>query len=185
MIPEIKTKAEDNMKSAIDSLKHEFSTIRTGRASLSLVDDIKVDYYGTPSPLTQVATLSLPDGRTIVIAPWESKMLAVIDKAIQKSDLGINPVNDGKIIRLVVPPLTEERRKELAKKAKKMAEDSKVIIRNVRRDANESLKKAEKDKKITEDDLTKSEQEVQKMTDDFIKRVDEALAHKEKEIMEV
>ncbi len=157
------------MKSAIDSLKHEFSTIRTGRASLSLVDDIKVDYYGTPSPLTQVATLSLPDGRTIVIAPWESKMLAVIDKAIQKSDLGINPVNDGKIIRLVVPPLTEERRKELAKKAKKMAEDSKVIIRNVRRDANESLKKAEKDKKITEDDLTKSEQEVQKMTDDFIR----------------
>ncbi|MHB8174340.1 MAG: ribosome recycling factor [Nitrospirota bacterium] len=173
------------MKSAMDSVKHEFSTIRTGRASLSLLDDVKVDYYGTPSPISQVATLSLPDARTIVIAPWESKMLSVIDKAIQKSDVGINPVNDGKILRLIVPPLTEERRKELVKKARKMAEDSKVIIRNIRRDSNEALKKAEKEKKITEDDLTRSEQEVQKMTDDFIKRLDEALAHKEKEIMEV
>ncbi len=185
MIPEIKKKTEDRMKSAMDSVKHEFSTIRTGRASLSLLDDVKVDYYGTPSPISQVATLSLPDARTIVIAPWESKMLSVIDKAIQKSDVGINPVNDGKILRLIVPPLTEERRKELVKKARKMAEDSKVIIRNIRRDSNEALKKAEKEKKITEDDLTRSEQEVQKMTDDFIKRLDEALAHKEKEIMEV
>ncbi len=185
MIPEIKKKAEEHMKSAIDSVKHEFSTIRTGRASLSLLDDVKVDYYGTPSTLSQVATLSLPDARTIAIASWESKMLPVIEKAIQKSDIGINPVNDGKVLRLIVPPLTEERRKELVKKAKKMAEDSKVIIRNIRRDANEALKKAERDKKITEDDLKKSEQEVQKMTDDFIHRLDEALAHKEKEIMEV
>ncbi len=185
MIAEIKKKAEERMKSAIDSLRHEFSTIRTGRASLALLDDVKVDYYGTPSPLSQVATLSLPDARTISIAPWESKMLSVIEKAIQKSDVGINPVNDGKVLRLIVPPLTEERRKELVKKAKKMAEDSKVIIRNIRRDSNEALKKAEKEKKITEDDLTRSEQEVQKMTDDFIHRLDEALAHKEKEIMEV
>ncbi len=185
MIPEIKKKVEERMKSAIDSMKHEFSTIRTGRASLSLLDDVKVDYYGIPSPLSQVATLSLPDARTISVAPWESKMLSVIEKAIQKSDVGINPVNDGKVLRLIVPPLTEERRKELVKKARKMAEDSKVIIRNIRRDANEALKKAEKEKKITEDDLTRSEQEVQKMTDDFIHRLDEALAHKEKEIMEV
>ena len=185
MIPEIKKKVEERMKSAIDSMKHEFSTIRTGRASLSLLDDVKVDYYGIPSPLSQVATLSLPDARTISVAPWESKMLSVIEKAIQKSDVGINPVNDGKVLRLIVPPLTEERRKELVKKARKMAEDSKVIIRNIRRDENEALKKAEKEKKITEDDLTRSEQEVQKMTDDFIHRLDEALAHKEKEIMEV
>lgn len=185
MIPEIKKKTEDRMKGALEALKHEFSTIRTGRASLSLLDDVMVDYYGTPSPLNQVATLALPDARTITIQPWETKMLGVIEKSLQKSDLGVNPVNDGKIIRLVMPQLTEERRKELAKRAKKMAEDSKVAIRNVRRDSNEALKKAEKDKSITEDDLKKSEQDIQKVTDDYIKRVDEALAHKEKEIMEV
>lgn len=185
MIPEIKKKTEDRMKGAFEALKHEFSTIRTGRASLSLLDDVKVDYYGTPSPLNQVATLALPDARTITIQPWETKMLGVIEKSLQKSDLGVNPVNDGKIIRLVMPQLTEERRKELAKRAKKMAEDSKVAIRNVRRDSNEALKKAEKDKAITEDDLKKSEQEIQKMTDEYIKRVDEALVHKDKEIMEV
>ncbi|MBI5189741.1 MAG: ribosome recycling factor [Nitrospirae bacterium] len=185
MIPEVKHKTEDRMNAVMTSLKHEFSTIRTGRASLSLVDDVMVDYYGTPSPLNQVATLSLPDGRTIAIAPWESKMIGPIEKALQKSDLGINPINDGKLIRLIMQPLTEERRKELVKKAKKMSEDAKVAIRNARRDSNETLKKAEKDKAITEDDLMKGEQEVQKMTDEFIKRVDDALVHKEKEIMEV
>ncbi|MBI5695825.1 MAG: ribosome recycling factor [Nitrospirae bacterium] len=185
MIPEVKHKTEDRMNAVMTSLKHEFSTIRTGRASLSLVDDVMVDYYGTPSPLNQVATLSLPDGRTIAIAPWESKMIGPIEKALQKSDLGINPINDGKLIRLIMQPLTEERRKELVKKAKKMSEDAKVAIRNARRDSNELLKKAEKDKAITEDELTKGEQEVQKMTDEFIKRVDDALVHKEKEIMEV
>ena len=185
MTPELKKKTEERMKGALESLKHEFSTVRTGRASLSLLDDIKVDYYGTPSTLSQVATLSLPDGRTIAIAPWESKMIGPIEKAIQKSDIGINPVNDGKLIRLVIPQLTEERRKELVKRAKKMAEDSKVAVRNIRRDTNEALKKAEKDKTITEDDLKKGEEEAQKMTDDIIKRIDEAFSHKEKEIMEV
>ncbi|MGA2193278.1 MAG: ribosome recycling factor [Nitrospirota bacterium] len=185
MIPEVKKNAEAHMKSAVEALRHEFSTIRTGRASLSLLDDVKVDYYGTPSALNQIATLALPDARTVLIQPWESKMLGVIEKAIQKSDLGINPVNDGKVLRLNIPPLTEDRRKELVKKAKKMSEDSKIAIRNMRRDANEALKKAEKDKKITEDDLLKGEQEIQKMTDEFIHRVEEALVHKEKEIMEV
>ena len=185
MIPEIKKKAEERMKGALEALKHEFSTVRTGRASMSLVDDVRVDYYGTPSPLSQVATLSLPDGRTIAIAPWESKMLGPIEKAILKSDIGVTPTNDGKVIRIIMQPLTEERRKELVKKCKKMAEDAKVAVRNVRRDSNEALKKAEKDKAITEDELKRSEEETQKMTDDFIKRIDEALAHKEKEIMEV
>ena len=185
MIPEVKKKTEEKMKTAIDALKHEFNTIRTGRASLALLDDVRLDYYGTPSPVNQVATLALPDARTILIQPWEAKMLGVIEKALQKSDLGVNPVNDGKVIRLVIPQLTEERRKELVKKTKKMAEDAKVAIRNVRRESNDTLKKAEKDKSITEDELLKSEQEIQKITDDFIKRVDEAFLHKEKEIMEV
>ena len=185
MTPEIKKKAEEKMKGAVEALKHEFSTIRTGRASLSLIDDVRVDYYGTPSSLSQVATLSLPDARTIAIQPWETKMVGPIEKAIQKADLGINPVNDGRIIRLVIPQLTEDRRKELVKKAKKMSEESKVAIRNLRRDSNDVLKKAEKDKTITEDELTKGEHEIQKLTDDFIKKVDESLAHKEKEIMEV
>ncbi len=185
MIPEVKKKTEERMKSVIESLKHEFSTIRTGRASLSLLDDVRIDYYGTPSPINQVATLSLPDARTINIQPWEAKMLGPIEKAIQKTDIGINPVNDGKIIRLIMPQLTEERRKELAKKAKKMAEDAKIGMRNIRRESNEVLKKAEKDKEITEDDLLKGEQDIQKVTDEFIKRIEDALVHKEKEIMEV
>jgi len=185
MIPEVRKKTEEKMKAAIESLRYEFSTIRTGRASLSLLDMVRVDYYGTPSPISQVATLAIPDAKTITIQPWEAKMVGPIEKAIQKSEIGINPVNDGRIIRLVMQPLTEERRKELVKKAKKMTEDAKVVIRNVRRESNEGLKKAEKDKKITEDELTKGEQEVQKMTDDYIKKMDEMLAHKDKEIMEV
>jgi len=185
MIPEVKKKTEDKMKATIESLRHEFSTIRTGRASLALLDDVRVDYYGTPSPLSQIATLSLPDARTITVQPWETKMVGPIEKAIQKSDLGINPMNDGRVIRLVIPQLTEERRKELVKKAKKMSEEAKVAIRNHRRDSNEVLKKAEKEKTITEDDLLKGEHEIQKLTDDFIKKVDDVLAHKEKEIMEV
>lgn len=185
MIPEVKKKNDEKMKAAIEALKHEFNTVRTGRASLALLDDVRVDYYGTPSTLNQVATLSLPDARTIIIQPWETKMLGVIEKSIQKSDIGVNPVNDGKVIRLVIPQLTEERRKELVKKTKKMAEDAKVAIRNIRRESNEALKKAEKDKTITEDELLKGEQEIQKTTDDFIKRVDDAFLHKEKEIMEV
>ncbi len=185
MIDEVRKGTGDKMQASIEALKHEFSTIRTGMASLSLLDDIRVDYYGTPSPINQVATLSLPDGRTIAIAPWESKMIGPIEKAIQKSDLGINPVNDGKMIRLNIPPLTEERRKELVKKAKKMSEEAKVGIRNIRRESNDRLRKSQKDKEITEDELKKGEQEIQKLTDDFVKKVDDVLAHKEKEIMEV
>ena len=173
MIPEIKKKTEDRMKGSLEALKHEFSTVRTGRASMSLVDDVMVDYYGTPTPLNQVATLSVPDSRTITIQPWETKMLGPIEKAILKSDIGVTPTNDGKIIRLVIPPLTEDRRKELVKKCKKMAEDAKVAVRNIRRDANDALKKVEKDKAITEDELKKSEEETQKMTDEFIKRIDD------------
>jgi len=185
MIEGVKKDTKNRMEGAIDSLKHEFGTIRTGRASLSIVDDVTVDYYGTPTPLNQVATLSLPDGRTIAIQPWEAKMVGVIEKAIQKSDIGINPMNDGKMIRLNIPPLTEERRKELVKKAKAMGEDAKVAIRNIRRESNDSLRKAQKDKDITEDELKKGEQEVQKITDEFVTRVDEVFKHKEEEIMEV
>jgi ribosome recycling factor len=185
MIPEIKKKTEERMQGVIDGLKHEFSTLRTGRASLHLLDDIKVDYYGTLTPISQVATLGIPDARTITIQPWESKIIPQIEKSVQKADLGLTPMNDGKIIRLFVPALTEERRKELVKKSKKMGEDTKVGIRNVRREANEALKKAEKDKDITEDELKKGEQDIQHMTDDFIKRIDDALHHKEQEIMEV
>ena len=160
---------------------------RDGRDRVEIVvaDGRRLRRYGTPSTLNQVATLSLPDARTIIIQPWETKMLGVIEKSIQKSDIGVNPVNDGKVIRLVIPQLTEERRKELVKKTKKMAEDAKVAIRNIRRESNEAIKKAEKDKTITEDELLKGEQEIQKITDDFIKRVDDAFLHKEKEIMEV
>lgn len=185
MIDATKKGTTEKMHATIEALKHEFSTIRTGMASLSLLDDVKVDYYGTMSPLSQVATLSIPDGRTITIQPWESKMIGPIERSILKSDIGINPVNDGKLIRLNIPQLTEDRRKELVKKAKKMSEDAKVGIRNIRRDANEALKKAQKEKAITEDDLKKGEQDIQKITDDFIKKVDEVLAHKEKEVMEV
>lgn len=181
----VKKSATEKMHASIEALKHEFSTIRTGMASLSLLDDVKVDYYGTMSPINQVATLSLPDGRTIAVQPWESKMIGPIERALLKSDLGINPVNDGKLIRLNIPPLTEERRKEMVKKAKKMAEDAKVGIRNIRRESNETLKKAQKDKTITEDDLKRGEQDIQKITDDFIKKVDDVFAHKEKEVMEV
>jgi len=185
MIEDVKKETRSKMEGAIDALKHEFGTIRTGRASLSIVDDVKVDYYGTPTPLNQVATLSLPDGRTIAIQPWEGKMVGPIEKAIQKSDIGINPMNDGKIIRLNIPPLTEERRKELVKKAKAMGEDAKVSVRNIRRESNDLLRKAQKDKDITEDELKKGEQDVQKITDEFVTRVDEVFKHKEEEILEV
>jgi ribosome recycling factor len=185
MIEGVNNDTKARMEGAIESLKHEFSTIRTGRASLSIVDDIRLDYYGTPTPLNQVATLSIPDGRTIAIQPWESKMVGAIEKAIQKSDIGINPTNDGKMIRLNIPPLTEERRKEFVKRAKAMGEDAKVAMRNIRREANDTLRKAEKDKLITEDELKRAEQEVQKITDGFVARVDDVFKHKEEEIMEV
>jgi len=182
---EIKEKAVERMKGAIESLKKDFGSIRTGRASLALLEGITVDYYGSQSPLNQVATLNVPDSRTITIQPWEPKVLADIEKAILKSDLGLTPGNDGKIIRISIPPLTEERRRQLVKVVKKRAEEAKVAIRNIRRDANEALKKLNKDKEINDDDLKKALDEVQKLTDSFIAKSDETLSHKENEIMEV
>lgn len=184
-IGDIKTKARTQMDGAIDALRREFGTLRTGRATLSLLDGIQIDYYGTMSALAQVASLSVPDSRTLGIQPWESKIIPDIEKAIMKSGLGLTPSNDGKLIRIVIPALTEERRKDLVKLAKKMAEESKVAVRNIRRDRNEDLKKLEKDKTITEDECRKSLDEMQKLTDDHVKKIDDVLAHKEAEIMEV
>ncbi len=185
MINELKKKTAEKMDSAINALKREFATIRTGRASLSLLDGIKVDYYGTMTPLNQVATLAVPESRLITLQPWDPKVIENIEKAIQSSGIGLTPANDGKIIRLPVPPLTEERRKELVKLAKKMAEDSRVAIRNIRRDINEEVKKIEKEKKISEDESRKSLEDIQKTTDQYIKKIDEILKKKEEEIMEV
>jgi ribosome recycling factor len=177
--------AEDRMKKALASLDKEFSRLRTGRASTTLLDGIRVDYYGTPTPLDQMASVSTPDSRTLTIAPWDRKAFNDIEKAILKSDLGLTPVNDGKIIRISIPPLTEDRRKDLAKVAKKYAEEAKVAIRNIRRDANEALKKKKNDKAISEDDQRKGQEDVQKLTDAYIAKADEALARKDKEIMEI
>jgi ribosome recycling factor len=177
--------ATQRMNKVLDNLEKEFSKLRTGRASTSLVEDLKVDYYGTPTPLKQIASISVPDSRSLTIQPWDRNAFGDVEKAIQKSDLGLNPINDGKIIRINIPPLTEERRKELVKLAKKYTEDARVAIRNVRRDANDKLKSMEKDKEITEDDLHKGQDDVQKLTDDKIKQADDILAEKEKEIMEI
>lgn len=185
MEAEIKKKINDRMTSVVENLKKEFSAIRTGRASLSLLDGIQIDYYGTLTPLNQVATLGVPESRLITIQPWDPKMIVEIEKAILKSDLGLTPVNDGKVIRLGIPPLTEERRKQLVKVAKKTAEEARVAIRNIRRDGNEDIKKMEKEKHLSEDDTRKTQEEIQKLTDNYIKKIDEILSHKEAEIMEV
>ncbi len=182
---EILMDTEDRMEKALTSLDRDFSRLRTGRASTTLLDGIKVDYYGTMTPISQLASVSTPDSRTITIQPWDKSAFSLVEKAIMKSDLGLTPVNDGKIIRIVIPPLTEDRRRELAKVAKKYTEDAKVAIRNVRRDANESLKKKKNDKEISEDDMHKGQDEVQKLTDAYVKKSDEALVAKEKEIMEI
>ncbi len=173
------------MQKSIDSLEKDFSRLRTGRASTALVDNIRVEYYGTPTPLNQVASVSIPDSRTISISPWDRNAFSNIEKAIMKSDLGLTPINDGRAIRINIPPLTEERRKDLVKMAKKYTEEAKVAIRNVRRDVNEALKKMQTAKEISEDDLHKAQDEVQKATDGFVKKADAALAEKEKEIMEI
>jgi ribosome recycling factor len=187
MVSEQKKKAEEKMNKAIEVLRKEFATLRTGRASLGLLDGISVDYYGTPTPLSQVANMAVPDPRQITIQPWEAKMLGDIEKAILKSDVGLTPSNDGKIIRLTIPPLTEERRQQIAKHAKKLAEDARVAIRNIRRDVNDDIKKKSKDKDahISEDAIKKLQDDIQKTTDSYIKKIDELLAHKEKEIMTV
>lgn len=187
MVSETKKKAEERMNKALETLKREFATIRTGRASLGILDGITVDYYGTPTALNQVANLAIPDPKQITIQPWEAKMIGEIEKAILKSDVGLTPSNDGKIIRLSIPPLTEERRQQIVKHAKKIAEDSRVAVRNIRRDINDELKKKGKDKEshVSEDEIKKLQDEIQKTTDSYIKKVDELLAHKEKEIMTV
>lgn len=173
------------MQGAIDALKKEFTGIRTGRASMGLLDGIVVDYYGTPTPVQQLASLSIPESRQIAIQPWEHRLIPEIEKAIFKSDLGLTPMNDGKVIRINIPVLTEERRKQLVKVTRKRSEESKIAVRNIRRDANEELKKLEKDKHISEDEVKKEHDEIQKITDSFIKKIDELSEHKEKEIMEV
>ncbi len=185
MNQEIRRKTNDKMTGAIEALKKEFASVRTGRASLGLLDGISVDYYGTMTPLQQLASLSIPESRQIAIQPWEQRLIPEIEKAIMKSDLGLTPMNDGKTIRINIPVLTEERRKQLVKVVRKRAEESKVAIRNIRRDSNEELKKLEKEQHISEDEVKKEQEEIQKITDSFIKKVDEILAHKEKEIMEV
>jgi ribosome recycling factor len=173
------------MAGAIGALEKDFSKLRTGRATTALVDTIVVDYYGTPTPINQLSSVSVPDSKTITIQPWDRGAFGAVEKAIQTSDLGLNPVNDGKIIRISIPPLTEERRKELVKVAKKYTEDCKISIRNVRRDLNDTLKKMEKDKDISEDELKKSEADVQKLTDEHVKQSESVLAAKEKEILEI
>lgn len=176
---------EKSMGKAIKSLEQNFNRLRTGRASTSLVENIIVDYYHTPTPLNQLASISIPDSRTIAIQPWDRGSFGNVEKGIMKSDLGLNPVNDGKIIRINIPPLTEERRKELVKIAKKNTEDAKIVIRNARRDANETLKKMKNAKEITEDDLHKGQEKTQGFTDDFVDKADNLLVEKEKEIMEI
>ncbi|MCR4714900.1 MAG: ribosome recycling factor [Treponemataceae bacterium] len=175
---------EERMKKTIASLKDEFNTLRTGRASASLFDKVRVDYYGDKSPLSQVATISIPEARMVVIQPWDKGLIKEIEKGILSADLGLNPSNDGKVIRIAIPPLTADRRKELCKQAKNMAENSRVAIRNIRRDGNDDLKKQQKDGILTEDSLKTAEDALQKSTDSFIQEINKILEAKEKEIME-
>jgi len=182
---EVISSVEERMKKSVASLKEGFASLRTGRASAALFDKIRVDYYGEKSPLNQVANISVPEARLIVIQPWDKNLIAEIEKAIRSSELSLNPSNDGKVIRVAVPPLTEERRKELVKLAKSQAEQSRVAIRNIRRDGIDELKKLQKDSTITEDDESKGAAELQKLTDHYIGQLNQVLEEKEKEIMEV
>lgn len=184
MIDEILKKTRANMQKSLDFTKQQITKVRTGRASTSMLDSVKVDYYGASTPLSQVANLSAPDPRSIVVQPYDRSILSEIEKAIQMADLGFNPMNDGNIIRIPVPPLTEDRRKEFVKLCKKFAEEGKISIRNIRRDMIETVRKTEKDKKISEDDKLYGEDEIQKITDEFIKNIDEISSAKEKELME-
>lgn len=184
-IPDILRDASAYMQKAIEHFELKLKKVRTGRASVSLLDDIRVDYYGAPTPLGQVASMSVPDARTIIIQPWEKNVLGSIERAILQSDLGLNPNNDGVIIRVPIPPLTEDRRRDIVKMCKKDAEDSRVAVRNGRRDQIESLKKAEKEEHFSEDERKRAEDDVQKLTDKYIKIIDEMLAKKEKEVMDM
>lgn len=177
---------ESKMQKTVDATQHEFAAVRTGRASNALVENIKILYYGAPTPLKQIANISVPEPRLIVIQPWDANALKDVEKGIlAASDLGLQPLVEGKIIRITIPPLTKERREELVKVVKKMSEDGKVHLRTIRRDGNEAIKKAEKDKKVTEDESTKAQEEIQKLTDRYTKRLDELSATKEKELVTV
>ena len=185
MLDELYRKTEEHMKKTLELLAHELASIRTGKASAALLDAIKISYYGQMVPVKQVASVAVPDARLITIQPWDRALVAEIERAIRTSELGLNPQNDGGVIRLPIPPLTEERRHDLARVVKRIGEDSKVAVRNVRRDANEKLKKLEKEHELSEDDMRTRQEAIQKLTDAFVHKVDEAVAAKEKEIMEI
>ena len=184
MIEETLQETRDRMAKSISSLKTDLQRVRTGRASASLLDGIRVDYYGTPTPVGQMATVSVPESRLITIQPWDVTVIKILEKAILKSDLGLTPANDGKMIRIAIPPLSEQRRKELAKVVHKTSEECKVALRNIRRDANELIKGLKKDGDISEDDAFKAQDQIQKITDEYIQRVDEVYKAKEKEVLE-
>jgi ribosome recycling factor len=185
VINELIQEAEEKMTRTVEVLKKDFASLRAGRATSALLDKIQADYYGTPTPINQMANITVPEPRLLVIQPWDKSTIPAIEKAILKSDLGLNPSNDGNVIRIAIPQLTEERRKELVKVVKKKAEEARVAVRNVRRDVNDMIKQLEKEHEISEDDSKRGLDEVQKVTDKFIKNVDEVLASKEQEIMEV
>ena len=184
-VKEVEAGLKTRMEKAVSDLQHEMASIRTGRASLGILDHIRVDYYGTPTPLNQLANLHVPEPSLITIQPWDVSQIGPIEKAIRVSDLGLNPANDGKIIRLPIPPLTEERRKELVKRLHATAEHHRVSVRNIRRDGNEAVKKLLKDKKITEDDEKKALDEIQKLTDTYMQKIDQSAKIKEQEILEI
>lgn len=185
MIDEVLSEARSSMDKAIKALKKEMTKVRTGRASTALLDDVKIEYYGVPTPLSQVATLSAPEARLITVQPWEKNLLPAIEKAIFKADIGLTPSSDGQLIRLPVPALTEERRLEMVKLIKRMTEDARISVRSARRDANENLKMLEKEKEITEDEQKRGEKDVQQLTDEYINNIDVVLQAKERELMEI
>ncbi|HEY1547237.1 MAG TPA: ribosome recycling factor [Kofleriaceae bacterium] len=185
MIDDITKDTDDSMKKAVDSFKRDLQKVRTGRANTAMLDSVKVDYYGTPTPVNQVANITVVDARLITVKPWEKTMIAVIDKAIRASDLGINPVADSELVRLPIPPLTQERRRDLAKTVGKQTEEARVAVRSARRDAMDMIKDAEKDKQISEDERKKGEKSIQDLTDKYIAQVEDIAKAKEKEIMEL
>jgi len=185
MIDEVLKEARSGMDKAIKALKKEMTKVRTGRASTALLDDVKVEYYGVPTPLSQVATLAAPEARLITVQPWEKNLLPAIEKAIFKADIGLTPSSDGQLIRLPVPALTEERRLEMVKLIKRMAEDARISVRNARRDANENLKMLEKEKELTEDEQKRGEKDVQQLTDEYISNIEVVIQNKEQELLEI
>lgn len=185
MLNDVFADASDRMSKALDNLETEYKRVRTGRASVSLVDGIRAEYYGTPTALNQLATITIPEPRTIMIQPWDTSVIGEIEKSILKSELGLTPMSDGKVIRINIPVLTADRRRELVKVVKKMSEESKVAVRNIRRDVNEMIKDLKKEKEISEDEQFKAQEETQRITDDFIKKIDMIYSAKEKEILEI